>query len=33
MLPQRLRADDPGWVTSADVVVVGTGIAGLTTAL
>lgn len=33
MLPQRLRADDPGWVTAADVVVVGTGIAGLTTAL
>ena len=33
MLPQRLRADDPGWATSADVVVVGTGIAGLTTAL
>ncbi|GAC1574569.1 MAG: L-aspartate oxidase [Candidatus Dormibacteria bacterium] len=33
MLPQRLRADDPGWVISADVVVVGTGIAGLTTAL
>jgi L-aspartate oxidase len=33
MLPQRLRADEPGWVTSADVVVVGTGIAGLTTAL
>jgi len=33
MLPQRLLADDPGWVTSADVVVVGTGIAGLTTAL
>lgn len=33
MLPQRLSADDPGWVISADVVVVGTGIAGLTTAL
>lgn len=33
MLPQRLVADDPGWVISADVVVVGTGIAGLTTAL
>ncbi|HWU31359.1 MAG TPA: L-aspartate oxidase, partial [Marmoricola sp.] len=33
MLPQRLCADDPGWVISADVVVVGTGIAGLTTAL
>ena len=33
MLPQRLIAGEPGWVISADVVVVGTGIAGLTTAL
>lgn len=33
MLPQRLCADEPGWELSADVVVVGTGIAGLTTAL
>jgi L-aspartate oxidase len=32
-LPGRLRADGPGWTTTADVVVVGTGIAGLTAAL
>lgn len=32
-LPQRLRAPDPGWTTRADVVVVGSGIAGLTAAL
>ncbi|WP_100349893.1 L-aspartate oxidase [Luteimicrobium subarcticum] len=30
---RRLRADEPGWTTSADVVVVGSGIAGLTAAL
>ena len=33
MLPGRLTAGDPGWTTSADVVVVGSGIAGLTAAL
>jgi L-aspartate oxidase len=32
-LPQRLAAAEPGWVTRADVVVVGSGIAGLTAAL
>jgi L-aspartate oxidase len=32
-LPGRLVAPDPGWETSADVIVVGSGIAGLTTAL
>ena len=32
-LPGRLSADEPGWTTTADVVVVGTGIAGLTAAL
>ncbi len=32
-LPRRLRAPTPGWTTSADVVVVGSGIAGLTCAL
>ena len=32
-LPHRLRAAEPGWTASADVVVVGSGIAGLTTAL
>src|SRR6187402_2274295 len=30
---QRLAAPQPGWTTSADVIVVGSGIAGLTTAL
>jgi L-aspartate oxidase len=29
----RLLAPDPGWTTQADVVVVGSGVAGLTTAL
>jgi L-aspartate oxidase len=29
----RLRAPLPGWSTSADVVVIGSGVAGLTTAL
>ncbi len=29
----RLLAPDPGWVTTADVVVVGSGVAGLMTAL
>ena len=32
-LPRRLSAPAPGWTTSADVVVVGSGIAGLTGAL
>ena len=30
---RRLRAPEPGWTTTADVVVVGSGIAGLTVAL
>ena len=32
-LPRRLTASEPGWTTAADVVVVGSGIAGLTCAL
>jgi L-aspartate oxidase len=32
-LPRRLRAPAPGWDTTADVVVIGSGIAGLTAAL
>ena len=32
-IPSRLTAPEPGWVTSADVIVVGSGIAGLTAAL
>src|ERR671913_71851 len=32
-VPGRLVAPEPGWTTSADVVVVGSGIAGLTAAL
>ncbi|MCF6377814.1 L-aspartate oxidase [Nocardioides KLBMP 9356] len=32
-VPGRLRAPVPGWTTRADVVVVGSGIAGLTAAL
>jgi len=32
-LPTRLAAPQPGWTRSADVVVVGSGIAGLTAAL
>ncbi|WP_019875032.1 L-aspartate oxidase [Sporichthya polymorpha] len=32
-LPRRLAAPEPGWVAEADVVVVGSGIAGLTIAL
>ena len=32
-LPQRLRAPAPGWETTSDVVVIGSGIAGLTAAL
>src|SRR5919205_53008 len=33
MLPGRLLAPAPGWTTTCDVVVVGSGIAGLTAAL
>ncbi len=32
-LPARLSAPRPGWSTYADVVVIGSGIAGLTAAL
>lgn len=32
-LPSRLTAPEPGWTTRADVVVVGSGIAGLTAAM
>ncbi len=32
-LPRRLLAPAPGWIVETDVVVVGSGIAGLTTAL
>lgn len=32
-LPGRLAAPEPGWTTTADVVVVGSGVAGLTAAL
>ncbi|MGN6606708.1 MAG: L-aspartate oxidase [Jatrophihabitans sp.] len=32
-MPQRLAAPAPGWTVDTDVVVVGSGIAGLTTAL
>src|SRR4051794_25460925 len=33
VIPQRLLASPPGWTATADVVVVGSGIAGLTAAL
>jgi L-aspartate oxidase len=33
VIPRRLRAAAPGWTATADVVVVGSGIAGLTAAL
>jgi L-aspartate oxidase len=33
MLPQRLTAPPPGWTTDADIVVIGSGIAGLVAAL
>jgi L-aspartate oxidase len=33
VLPARLRAPQPGWAESTDVVVVGSGVAGLTVAL
>jgi L-aspartate oxidase len=32
-IPRRLSTPEPGWMTQADVIVVGSGIAGLTTAL
>ena len=32
-IPSRLAAPEPGWTISADVIVVGSGIAGLTAAL
>ncbi|MBX6168834.1 MAG: FAD-binding protein, partial [Thermobispora bispora] len=32
-IPRRLLAPEPGWTADADVVVVGSGIAGLTVAL
>src|SRR5215211_4527459 len=32
-LPRRLAAEPPGWVREVNVVVVGSGIAGLTAAL
>ena len=32
-IPARLTAPEPGWVIAADVIVVGSGIAGLTAAL
>jgi L-aspartate oxidase len=32
-LPDRLVSPEPGWTTTADVIVVGSGIAGLTAAL
>jgi glycine/D-amino acid oxidase-like deaminating enzyme len=32
-LPTRLAAPEPGWTAETDVVIVGSGIAGLTTAL
>jgi len=32
-IPSRLKAPSPGWTARADVVVVGSGVAGLTTAL
>ncbi len=33
VLPQKLAAEGPGWVREVDVVVIGSGIAGLTAAL
>ena len=33
LLPQRLSAEPPGWVREVDIVVIGSGIAGLTAAL
>ena len=33
VLPQRLAAERPGWIREVDIVVIGSGIAGLTAAL
>src|SRR5215211_4556446 len=33
LLPQRLAGEPPGWVREVDIVVIGSGIAGLTAAL
>ena len=33
MIPRRLLAPAPGWIRHADIVVVGSGVAGVTTAL
>ncbi len=33
VLPRRLRAPEPGWAETTDVLVVGSGVAGLTAAL
>jgi L-aspartate oxidase len=32
-VPQRLAAPEPGWTDTVDVVVIGSGVAGLTAAL
>lgn len=32
-IPTRLSAPEPGWTVEADVIVVGSGVAGLTVAL
>lgn len=32
-IPRRLRSAEPGWTISSDVIVVGSGVAGLSTAL
>jgi L-aspartate oxidase len=32
-LVQRLNSAEPGWTINADVIVIGSGIAGLTSAL
>ena len=33
VLPRRLVAPNPGWTVETDVIVVGSGVAGLTAAL
>ena len=33
VLPRRLQAPEPGWTATTDVLIIGSGIAGLTTAL
>jgi L-aspartate oxidase len=33
LMPQRLAAERPGWIREVDIVVIGSGIAGLTAAL